>query len=279
MALTRKCLWALIALFALVSIAQTLASHVQLTAAYISILVVFALLHGALRYGLAGMAVFAAICLIVSNVLENVSVETGFPFGRYHYTDVLGPKLLEVPLLIGPAYLGVGYLSWTLATVLAGDVKRGSSIGDAAGTAAIGAFVMVLWDLAFDPETSTIGKWWIWQQGGGYFGVPLSNYVGWYFTVFVFMLLFALYLRVRRAEPVRPQPKGYYAQAATMYALVALLFVLNFLIKGSAETLTDASGAPWRATDIRETAAIVSLIPMLFAVTLAALAIARKPAD
>lgn len=278
MPLTRKSLWALIALFAIVSVAQALSSNMQLTAAYITILVVFALLHSALRYGAGGTLAFAVICLVVSNALENLSVATGFPFGHYHYTDMLGPKLFQVPLLIGPAYLGVGYLSWTLATVLASDVERGSGVADAFATAVIAAFVMVLWDLAFDPETSTIGKWWIWQDGGGYFGVPLSNYLGWFFTVFVFMGLFALYVRARGPDPVRAQPKSYYVQATIMYALIAFFFVLNYLVKGSVtDTLTDATGVTWSAAAIRETAAIISLIPMLFATALAAVRIARLP--
>jgi len=47
----------------------------------------------------------------------------------------------------------------------------------------IAAFVMVMWDLTFDPRASTIEHQWIWEQGGGYFGVPLTNYLGWFFTV------------------------------------------------------------------------------------------------
>ena len=76
----------------------------------------FGLIHGAIRYGIGGIAVFLALCLGISNVMENIGVLTGFPFGHYHYTDVLGPKLFLVPLLIGPAYFGTGYLagSWRM---------------------------------------------------------------------------------------------------------------------------------------------------------------------
>ena len=41
---------------------------------------------------------------------------------------------------------------------------------------------------------ATIRHLWIWEQGGGYFGVPLTNYLGWFFTVYVFFQLFALSL-------------------------------------------------------------------------------------
>ena len=91
-------------------------SDLILTVLHLVLLVSFALLHATLRYGAKGAAAFAVICLVVSNVFENVGVATGFPFGSYFYTDALGPKLLYVPLLIGPAYLGVGYLAWAMGT-------------------------------------------------------------------------------------------------------------------------------------------------------------------
>jgi len=80
--------------------------------------VVFALVHGAARYGWGGILVFVAICLVVSNALENLSILTGIPFGRYYYSDVLGLKLFHVPVIIGGAYAGAGYLSWIVAHVL-----------------------------------------------------------------------------------------------------------------------------------------------------------------
>src|SRR5438105_4503851 len=87
----------------------------------------FALLHGAVRYQWSGILTFLVICLVVSNVLENTSILTGFPFGHYYYTSDLGPKLFLVPLVIGPAYFGTGYLAWMLSTVLIGDARWATS--------------------------------------------------------------------------------------------------------------------------------------------------------
>src|SRR5438874_2225436 len=120
-------LWTLV----LLNVAVTLASAVfpgHIPAAVIILLpLAFALLHGAVRYRWSGIITFVVICLVVSNLLENASILTGFPFGHYHYTDLLGPKLFLVPLLIGPAYVGNGYLAWVLATLLIGDVRPKAS--------------------------------------------------------------------------------------------------------------------------------------------------------
>jgi uncharacterized membrane protein len=42
----------------------------------------------------------------------------------------------------------------------------------------VAAFIMVGWDVCLDPASSTIAHIWIWENGGGYFGVPLTNYLG-----------------------------------------------------------------------------------------------------
>ena len=178
--------------------------------------------------------------------------------------------------MIGPAYLGVGYLSWVLGGILIGDVRRQSDGWQVVATPLVGAFIMVMWDLAMDPMASTLAQWWIWHKGGGYFGVPLQNYLGWYLTVFAFMLIFALYLRAYGPEQTAPQPKSYYLQAIAMYAVVALDFVASYMVKGS-EHVTDARGMSWRSGDIYETSALVALLTMMFVVVLTTLTVAREP--
>src|SRR5437588_9425464 len=204
----------------------------------------FALLHGAQRYTWGGILTFLVLCLVVSNLLENTSILTGFPFGHYYYTGGLGPKLFLVPLLIGPAYFGTGYLAWVLSTVLVGDIRPKGSWFTTFAVPFIASFMMVAWDLGMDPTSSTIRHSWIWEQGGGYFGVPLTNYLGWFFTVYVFVQLFALYLRLRKAsrEGEDPAlPRTYYAHATVMYAVIGLTFVFAYVVGGQNTTVTDAA--------------------------------------
>jgi uncharacterized membrane protein len=121
-----------------------------------SFLTLFGLLHGASTYGWRGILFFLAVCLGVSNASENLSILTGFPFGWYHYSDAMGPKLFLVPLQIGPAYFGVGYLSWTLARAILGDEDTRSAGLLSFATPALASFIMVSWDLTIDPTMSTI---------------------------------------------------------------------------------------------------------------------------
>src|ERR1700682_1779317 len=140
-------LWVLVVVYAVVELVNPVFPlHIPLPLVLL-IPIVFGLIHGALRYKWSGMLTFIVICLVVSNILENTSILTGFPFGHYHYTDDLGPKLFLVPLLIGPAYFSTGYLAWTLATVLVGGLRRGSSALTTFAVPFIASFLMVFWDL------------------------------------------------------------------------------------------------------------------------------------
>jgi putative membrane protein len=122
---------------------------------------------------------------------------------------------------------------------------------------------------------------WIWEQGGGYFGVPLTNYLGWFFTVYVFLQLFALVVRFRDfgAQTMRTLPRPYYAQAVVMFAVVGLTPVLTFLVGGANSSVTDAAGVVWQTRSIAEAAATVSIYTMIFAAGLSAMKLVQGLAD
>jgi len=278
--LTTTILWVLAAAYAVALVANITFGLGIPIAVVLSISVAFALIHGAVRYGWTGILAFVVICLVVSNVLENTSILTGFPFGHYHYTDALGPKLFLVPLLIGPAYFANGYFAWVIGNVLVGELRRGSSAFLTVAVPFIAAFVMVMWDLTFDPRASTIQHQWIWEQAGGYFGVPLTNYLGWFFTVYLFLQLFALLVRFRpSSETVTKFPRSHFAQALLMYAVMGLTPVLTFVVGGSNTPATDAAGVVWQATSIAESMATVSIFTMIFAVAMSAVKLLQVGAN
>jgi uncharacterized membrane protein len=258
--------WIVAALYTSLSLQFSLAPEaVAGKGAMITLLpLVFVFVHGSVAYRFRDVCFFAAVTMVVSNLSENTSILTGFPFGRYYYTDILGPKLFLVPLLVGPAYLGTGYLSWMLARIILGASGSGVAGRERFTVPLLASFIMVSWDLAMDPVTATINRQWIWLDGGGYFGVPFSNFMGWFFTVYVFFQIFALYLRRRHViyASVQPETRGYWLQAVLLYAVTGVKFPLNILTHTSAQTIADATGVLWRTQDIYLTSGLVSLFTM-----------------
>src|SRR5579864_978012 len=227
-------LWAVVLLFAAFNIVTTLVPT-AVSAGLVGIvntilLVAFALVHGATTYGVKGIAVFLIVCLVVGNIFENLSILTGFPFGHYHYTSVLGAKLFLVPVTIGGAYFGAGYLSWVVARVLLDRINQPFDTFAQWAVPVVASFLMTSWDFMLDPRASTVDHYWIWERGGSFFGVPFSNYMGWLFTVFIFFAIFSLYVSRRfrsgNSEPAA-FPAVFWAQAIVLYALLAVHHILN----------------------------------------------------
>src|SRR2546428_14087097 len=96
--LTNVVLWGLAMAYVAATILRAIPPNLN-TFPTILLLFPFTLIHGLKRYPWKGIAVFIGITLIVSRIIENLSILTGFPFGPYYYTDALGPNVTLVPIL------------------------------------------------------------------------------------------------------------------------------------------------------------------------------------
>jgi putative membrane protein len=221
----------------------------------------FALVDGARHYRLRGILVFAGLCILVGNIAENLSIATGFPFGHYYFVELMGPKLFQVPVLLGLAYIGMSYVSWTVARLIVGQPQAPVAGWRIIALPAVASLVMVAWDLAQDPVWATVLRGWVWRDGGAWFGVPVSNYLGWYGTVFTIYLLFALYLRHWQvAESAEPQPS--LRPAVVFYLLCAAGNVLQVFSHQAMNVATDPTGKQWSYAEIVGASALVSVFIM-----------------
>lgn len=246
-------------------ISETWAANVVL------ILGVISIYHGILWYGKKGTLVFFGITFIISWCLESLSIQTGFPFGNYYYTDLLLWKLGEVPVLIMPAYFSVGYLSWVMSHVLCNRQNSEYTKYDIVLIPCIAAFIMVLWDFTFDPLSSTVTDLWRWKGGGAYFGVPIQNFVGWYCCVFIIYVIFYVYIQKKPKDKLKTSS----TKTFWLYPTLAYLFF-------SIDTLTRPIRAlkgydknlplpkefigklPWTTYDIYYALALISVFTMIF---------------
>lgn len=189
-------------------------------------MVVFSVWHAAQMYGKKKVLILFLLSWVVSNFFESLSIYTGFPFGNYHYAQWLGPMLVQVPLFIMPTYFSMGYLSWAIAHVILRQYStklKGVNVFLVPLTA---AFIMVMWDLVMDPLNSTLFGMWTWEEGGSYFGVPISNFAGWFFVVYVFLQIFAVYLSRTEHHPREIcAQRGYWMLAPAAYAMRASDFL------------------------------------------------------
>ena len=220
----------------------------------------FGVIHGARIYRSRGILVFAALCLGVGTLFESVSLRTGFPFGHYTFTDLMGPKLFDLPILLPLAYVGMGYLSWVLGLVILQGQNEPLSGRKIVLVPLAASFVMTAWDLSMDPVWADIDHAWVWQDGGSFYGVPLSNFFGWFFTVYIFYQLFALYLRNRVIIPSRTP---HWRLAILFYAASAAGNLLVVAPLSSRGVFVDATGKHWVISDILWASCLVSTLLMM----------------
>ncbi len=244
-----------------------------LAALSISLMVV----HAVVGLGRTEALTFVVVCLVVTFVIENIGASTGFPFGHYTFlVDANLPHIGSIPLIVGPLYLGMGYPSWLIANLIVnGDIRRPNSWLECLALPVAAAFVMVQWDVVMDPSGSTLARSWIWYDSGGYFGVPLSNFLGWFLTTYIYFQIFALIAYRRSQKP------GYSARPALFWSAPILLYLAAGLchippLFDRESRLVDEGHKVWSATDLRETTVIVLLFTMLPTSLLALLRLARS---
>jgi putative membrane protein len=130
---------------------------------------------------------------------EVVGLFTGFPFGRYEYTDAWWPVVTLAGGSPFPVQLPLAWLMLSWSAVL---VARRWVMGWAA--VVFGGLLAALADLVMEPTTVHSLGYWRWLDGGPLpGGVPLANFFGWWLVA---GLAGALLLWAQPDPETRPEP-------------------------------------------------------------------------
>lgn len=179
-------------------------------------LAALAFLAGAVgaRRALAVAAVASALAL----GSELAGTATGLPFGDYAYSGLLGYRILGLvpfPIPISWFYMLVGSLAIVARLRPAADTARVNW-----RWAMLAGLLMVAWDISMDPAMVSTGHW---RWGGGemflplpgwgrafftrdvFYGMPLSNWLGWFLTATLIARVMLLLIPPRRvADRIAP---------------------------------------------------------------------------
>jgi uncharacterized membrane protein len=122
----------------------------------------------------------------VALVAELFSTRVGIPFGLYHYTgETHGAELFlsNVPIFSPLSFPFLAYAAFCLARMAFPPTWMTTRRGRVRMVLAAG-LLMTLLDVVIDPLAVRGDRWFLghvfyYPAGGVYFGVPLSNFVGW----------------------------------------------------------------------------------------------------
>ena len=126
--------------------------------------------------------------------VEVLGANHGLLFGEYRYGENLGPKVFEVPLLIG--------INWVVLTFLTAYI--GKRFYEKKWLATLcGAMLMVVLDFFIEP-VAPVFDFWHWDAGYA----PLQNFVAWFFVALCMQWL------VYQEVPDRKHPLPFHHFAA-----------------------------------------------------------------
>jgi uncharacterized membrane protein len=161
------------------------------------------------NFGLRTTVVYAALTYLVALGCEWSSVHNGFPFGLYHYIDTTRGReiwVAGVPFMDSLSFTFLSFASYTVALLLCSPLYRRGwdlrlldtwKLRRSPRVWLMAALFMVMIDISVDPLSVLGSKWFLgkifwYDPPGAHFGVPISNYLGWYFVAAITIPIFVL---------------------------------------------------------------------------------------
>jgi uncharacterized membrane protein len=140
------------------------------------------LLAGAVDLGWRRTVLFGAWVGPIAWLSEFCSTRYGVPFGFYHYTGTTHGQelfLADVPFMDCLSFTFLAYAAFCLARAALRDRPASP-----AALVVLSGTLMMLLDVVIDPVAVRGDRWFLGQifyypEGGVYFGVPISNFIGW----------------------------------------------------------------------------------------------------
>ena len=209
------------------------------------------------NYGLRTTILFAMITVLLANLCEWSSIHNGFPFGLYHYYDTTRTREIwinGVPLMDSLSFTFLAFASYTVALLANTPLYRNGLDLRLLDTARLrrslrvwfmAALFMVMIDLVVDPLSVLGNRWFLgklfwYDPPGPYFGVPINNYLGWFFIAAVAVGLFQVldtWLSRSGAKPigVLPQLPARALMGPLLYAGIVTFGITMLFVIGADE--------------------------------------------
>lgn len=140
----------------------------------------------AYNYGLKRGLLATGTILVAGFAVETLGVLSGFPFGRYYYTEIMQPQVGVVPIAITAAWIMIVLASFYTAHYF---VRRLWPERGLPTIILLGGALTVLSDMMMEPVAVYVQRYWLWQDHGFYYGIPTANFLAWAVISLFFMLV------------------------------------------------------------------------------------------
>ncbi len=155
-----------------------------------------------LHLGLKRTILFGIAGYLIAWLSEFSSIHNGIPYGHYFYIEhTRGEELwvFGVPLMDSLSYVFLAYASYSMSLLVISPIVYSKGviyfletrkIRHSAYTRILGSIFFVYLDIIIDPVALRGNRWFLGQiygypEEGVYFGIPISNFMGWFLVGFL----------------------------------------------------------------------------------------------
>jgi uncharacterized membrane protein len=148
-----------------------------------------------LHLGVLRAVIFAIAGYAIAWLSEFSSIHCGFPYGYYYYIEATRGRelwVLGVPFMDSMSFVFLSYASYSLALMAVSPLIRlggiyvleNRKIRYSLSVRLLGALFFVCLDIIIDPIALKGDRWFLgliygYREAGAYFGIPVSNFLGW----------------------------------------------------------------------------------------------------
>jgi len=194
--------------------------------------------HAMITFSFRDAMLLFVISMSITVFAEYTGVHYGIPFGvRYDYNADLLPRFAGVvPLFIPLSWFVLMYIPIVLFRNFITIDQGNTKIVRVIKHSLICSGLLVSFDFFLDP-LAVHAQTWVWHEDGGYFGVPLSNYLGWFIVGFICYLLF---FSIRNPVSKHERHSVLKYDAALIVLCVIITLVANLLVIVHLDTMLPA---------------------------------------
>lgn len=150
--------------------------------------------------------IFASAAFWIGFGSEIIGIHTGYLYGDYVYGPTLGPKLWDVPIIIGVNWFILSYLTGAVFHKVTNDYYA----------AFLAAIAMTSLDYIIEPVAVSL-DFWAWK----FDVIPMKNYAGWLGVSFLIQVIY------RKANFEKSNP----ISAFLLTTLILFFAILNFTLE------------------------------------------------
>ena len=172
-----------------------------------------------LHLGLRRALLFAAAGYCLAWISEYSSIHNGFPYGHYYYiphTEEIELWVFGVPFMDSMSFVFLSYASFSMAlftvspAIRAGGIYllESRKIRHSLKVRLLGALFCMGLDVIIDPLALQGDKWFLgriygYAEKGVYFGIPVSNFIGWFIVAFCLIYVLQVIDRILTKRNVK----------------------------------------------------------------------------